>query len=66
MDGQRRVGKPLEVRREFVGCRLESQVLVRAYELGVPVICRQACATRRNEDAAAGSLNRAGLVAQGV
>lgn len=39
MEGERRVSRPLvEVRREFTGFRLEAQVLIRAYELVVPVI----------------------------
>jgi hypothetical protein len=32
--------RPLAVQREFVSSRLERQVLMRAYELAVPVICR--------------------------
>jgi hypothetical protein len=32
---------PLEVRREFFGSRLEAQVLVRTYELVVPMVRRQ-------------------------
>jgi hypothetical protein len=31
---------PLELRREFVGFRLEKQVLVRVYELVVPLLLR--------------------------
>jgi hypothetical protein len=39
MDGDSRVDKPpLDMRREFVGSRLETQVLIRAYELAAPVI----------------------------
>lgn len=34
------LGLPLAVRREFVGSRLEQQVLMRAYELVVPIIRR--------------------------
>jgi hypothetical protein len=38
MEGSRSVSKSLlAVRREFAGSRLEQQVLVRAYELAVPV-----------------------------
>jgi hypothetical protein len=36
---------PLEVRREFFGSRLEAQVLVRTYELVVPVVRRQLATT---------------------
>ncbi len=39
MDGSRRGRKPPpEVRREFVGFRLEKQVLARVYELAVPLL----------------------------
>jgi len=39
MDGSRRGRKPLlEVRQEFVGFRLEKQVLARVYELAVPLL----------------------------
>jgi hypothetical protein len=69
MDGQSCARKPpLDVRREFVGCRLGSQVLIRAYELAVPVVRRQlgtAWAPQTNS-VAAGSWDRAGLVAQGA
>jgi hypothetical protein len=34
------LGLPLAVRREFVGSRMEPQVLMRAYELVVPTIRR--------------------------
>lgn len=38
MDGAKRKHRPpLEVRREFVGFRLERQVLVRVYELAIPL-----------------------------
>jgi hypothetical protein len=38
MDGpKRRCWQPLELRQEFVGFRLERQVLVRVYELVVPL-----------------------------
>lgn len=41
MEGLRRRRKSaLEVEREFVRSRLEPQILVRVYELVVPVICR--------------------------
>lgn len=41
MEGSRRGWlPPLEVRREFAGSRLEEQILVRTYELVVPVIRR--------------------------
>jgi hypothetical protein len=39
MDGAIRSGRPPhEVQREFVGFRLERQVLVRVYELAVPFL----------------------------
>jgi hypothetical protein len=38
MDGAKRMCRtPLELRQEFVGFRLERQVLVRVYELVVPL-----------------------------
>ena len=41
MDGSRRGRQPpLEVQREFLGSRLEQKILVRVYELVVPVIRR--------------------------
>lgn len=47
MDGANRVGNaPLEVSREFVGSRLETQLLIRAYELVAPVIRRSADSAR--------------------
>lgn len=47
IDGASRVGKPpLELRREIAGCRLETQVLMRAYELVVPLIRRSTTSTR--------------------
>jgi len=47
MNGTSRVGKPLvEVEREFVGCRLETQVLIQAYLLAVPEIRRPTASTR--------------------
>jgi hypothetical protein len=46
MQGESRVERPpLDLRREFAGSRLEVQVLVRVYELVVPVVRRQAAAT---------------------
>jgi len=69
MDGQSRMRKlPLNVRREFVGCRLESQVLVRAYELAVPVVRRQVAVAwmPQTDSAAAGNRDRVGLAAQGA
>lgn len=69
MDGQSRAGRPpRDVRREFIGCRLESQLLVRAYELAVPVARRQAVTARMQQlvSAVAGERNRVGLVAQGA
>lgn len=69
MDGECRMRKPPpEVGREFVGCRLESQVLIRAYELVVPVVRRQlgTAWAPQADRAAVGSWNRAGLVAQGA
>jgi hypothetical protein len=39
MDGSRREQQPpLELRREFAGSRLEEQIMVRAFELTVPII----------------------------
>ena len=35
-DTEGRRQSPLALIREFVGCRLENQVLIRAYELAVP------------------------------
>jgi hypothetical protein len=32
---------PLKVEREFAGSRLEQPILMRVYELAVPVICRR-------------------------
>ena len=47
MNGTSRVGKPLvEVRREFIGCRLETQVLIQAYLLVVPAVRRPTATTR--------------------
>ena len=41
MDGDKCTRRsPLELRREFVGFRLENQVLVRVYELVVPLLLR--------------------------
>jgi hypothetical protein len=34
------------IRREFAGCRLEAQVLIRAYELAVPTARRSVCPAR--------------------
>jgi hypothetical protein len=39
-DERRRKEPPLEIRREFAGGRLETQVLMQAYERVVPVIRR--------------------------
>lgn len=68
MDGQSRVRRPpRDVRREFIGCRLESQVLIRAYELAVPVVRRQVIAELPQvAGAGAGGWDRTGLVAQGA
>jgi len=69
MDGQSRVRRPpRDVRREFIGCRLESQVLIRAYELAVPVVSRQVVTARMPQvaNAAAGGWDQTGLVAQGA
>jgi hypothetical protein len=42
MDGKNYIKRPpLDVQREFSNCRLETQVLIKAYELVVPVIRRQ-------------------------
>jgi hypothetical protein len=41
MEGSRRGRRPpLELERKFAGSRLEEQILIRAYELVVPVIRR--------------------------
>jgi hypothetical protein len=41
MDGSRRGRQPpLEVQRDSAGSRLEEQILIRVFELVVPVICR--------------------------
>jgi hypothetical protein len=37
-DSKCRNRPPLTVRREFASCRLEDEVLVRAYELATPVL----------------------------
>jgi hypothetical protein len=68
MDGQGRAKRPpRDLRREFVGCRLESQVLIRAYELAVPMVRRRIVAELPQvASAATGSWDRAGLVAQGA
>jgi len=68
MDGQSRVRHPpLEVRREFVGSRLESQVLIRAYDLAVPTVRRHVAPARPQPSiTAADSWTRAGLMAQGA
>lgn len=68
MDGQRRLRRPPpEVRREFAGGRLESQVLIRAYELVVPVIRRPlATAMPPRGDAGMSSWDRTGRIAQGA
>jgi hypothetical protein len=68
MDDQRRVGRPPpEVRREFAGCRLESQVLIRTYELVVPVIRRRIFGDPPPlASTSAGGRDRAGLMAQGA
>jgi hypothetical protein len=59
MDGaKRKCRSPLELQRVFVGFRLERQVLVRVYELVVPLFLQEdaeagdstpleACATKR-------------------
>ena len=56
MDGERRMERPpLQVGREFAGCRLEAQVLIQVYELVVPVVRKPALdiASRRSGEAAA-------------
>ena len=66
-DGHGNVKRPLEVRREFMGCRLEAQVLVRAYELVVPVVRGQVKTTRATGSSAVMSdLDRSGRVALGA
>jgi hypothetical protein len=62
MDGaKRKCSSPLELRQEFVGFRLERQVLVRVYELVVPLFLQEdtrvvdsssveACASERHRN----------------
>jgi hypothetical protein len=53
MEGSRRSRQPpLDVEREFAGSRLEEQILVRTYELVVPVI-RHSLDVERQRTAAA-------------
>jgi len=68
MDGQSRARTPpLDVRRAFVGTRLESKVLIRAYELAVPVIRqRMAAGNIADECSRGGALGTRHLVAQGA
>ena len=68
MDGQRRAEKsPRDVRREFVGCRLESQRLIRAYELAVPVVRRRiVVSVSPSVGVEAERFDRIGLMAQGA
>jgi len=68
MDGQSRTRRPpRDVRREFVGCRLESQVLIRAYELAVPVVSRRIIAQLPPVGrATAGDCDQTRLAAQGA
>jgi len=69
MNGTSRVGKPpVEVRREFVGCRLESQVLIQAYLLVVPGVRRPMATTRTSlvEGLAAVCQARSRCAAQGA
>lgn len=68
MDGQSRLRRPLEVRREFAGCRLEAQVLVRTYELVVPVVRRpvKTAVAPPGSQAAANNSLRAGRIALGA
>jgi len=68
MDGQRRTKRlPRDMRREFVGCRLESQILIRAYELAVPVIRQRIVAdVPPTVGVTANGLDQIGQVAQGA
>lgn len=69
MDDQIRARRsPPEVRREFIGCRLESQVLIRAYLLVVPAVRRQTAAPRTSsvEGVAAACKTRSQCMAQGA
>jgi len=68
MDGRCRVERPLlELRREFVGSRLEAQVLARTYELVVPVIRMPVAAGMPpDENAGTNRWNRTGRIAQGA
>jgi hypothetical protein len=69
MNGTSRVGKPpVEVRREFVGWRLESQVLIQAYLLVVPAVRRPIVTTRMSsaEGMAAVCQTRSPCAAQGA
>ena len=68
MDGECQTGRPpLEIRREFVGGRLEAQVLARTFELVVPVI-RKTLSTGMPPTANVGAIgwDRIGRVAQGA
>jgi hypothetical protein len=69
MNGTGRVAQPpVEVRREFVGWRLESQVLIQAYLLVVPVVRRPTATARMSsaEGMAAVCETRSQCVAQGA
>ena len=68
MDGQSRVRtRPLDVRRAFVGSRLESQVLIRAYDLAAPVIRqRVAAGNTADERSSGGALGTRHLLVQGA
>jgi hypothetical protein len=69
MDDQIRARRsPPEVQREFIGCRLESQVLIRAYLLVVPVIRRSTATPRKSsvEGDAGACKPRSQCIAQGA
>jgi len=68
MDDQSRAKTlPLDVRRAFVTSRLESQVLIRAYELAVPVVRRRAIAGHIADGCSRGeALGTKRLAAQGA
>ena len=52
VDGVSRVEKPaMDVQREFLGSRLEEQVMIQAYELVVPVIRMRMARTAISSDA---------------
>jgi hypothetical protein len=68
MDGQSRAKTPpRDVRRAFVGSRLEFQVLIGAYELAAPVIRqRVAAGNTADERSSGGALGTRHLLVQGA